>query len=252
MKEMGRFKIKWPVMISATFLTPTVLVYLLHYAIFHNAHDIFFYMIMDIGFLPIQVLLVTLVINRMLSEREKRIRMEKLNMVIGAFFSEAGTRLLRLFSSYDPAIGQLRETLLVGNHWSDKEFAALLRQLRHHEHGVDLERADLEELQRFLIDKRGFLLRLIENPNLLEHEDFTDLLRAVFHLTEELECRTAVDRLSPADRAHIANDIKRAYSLMIREWLAYMRHLKNRYPYLFSLAIRLNPFNPEAAPEIQS
>lgn len=249
---MGRFRIKWPVMISAMFLAPTVLVYLLHYAIFHNAHDIFFYMIMDIGFLPIQVLLVTLVINRMLSERERRIRMEKLNMVIGAYFSEVGTALLRLFSSSDPAIGRLRETLLVGNHWSDKDFAALLRQFRRHEPGVDEGRADLEELRRFLIEKRGFLLRLIENPNLLEHEDFTDLLRAVFHLTEELECRTTVASLSAADRAHIANDIKRAYALMIREWLAYMRHLKSRYPYLFSLAIRLNPFNPGATPEIQS
>jgi len=29
-----------------------------------------------------------------------------------------------------------------------------------------------------------------------------------------------------------------------------MEHLKNEYPYLFSLAIRTNPFDPEASVEV--
>ena len=45
----------------------------------------------------------------------------------------------------------------------------------------------LEETKKYLMGKRRFLLALLENPNLLEHETFTDSLRAVFHLTEELE-----------------------------------------------------------------
>ena len=48
---------------------------------------------------------------------------------------------------------------------------------------------NLDELKLFLISKRNFLLMLLENPNLLEHDAFTDLLRAVFHLTEELGFR---------------------------------------------------------------
>jgi hypothetical protein len=32
------------------------------------------------------------------------------------------------------------------------------------------------------------------------------------------------------------------------EWLAYMKHLKHAYPYLFSLAMRTNPFEAEASP----
>ena len=45
--------------------------------------------------------------------------------------------------------------------------------------------------------------------------------------------------------------MQRGYVLLIKEWLAYMAHLKTRYPYLFSLALRTNPFDPFATPEIQ-
>jgi hypothetical protein len=30
-----------------------------------------------------------------------------------------------------------------------------------------------------------------------------------------------------------------------------MEHLKNDYPYLFSLAVRTNPFNPNATVEVE-
>jgi hypothetical protein len=30
-----------------------------------------------------------------------------------------------------------------------------------------------------------------------------------------------------------------------------MKHLKIDYPYLFSLAVRTNPFNPDASPEVR-
>jgi hypothetical protein len=113
---------------------------------------------------------------------------------------------------------------------------------------MDRQRVDLEKLKSFLIGKRNFLLGLLENPNLLEHESFTDLLWAVFHLTEELENRVDVKRLPDNDFAHLSSDIKRAYILLVVQWLSYMKHLKNDYPYLFSLAIRTNPFDPKASP----
>jgi hypothetical protein len=99
--------------------------------------------------------------------------------------------------------------------------------------------------------KRNFMLRLLENPNLLEHETFTELLMAVFHLTEELGHRQSCSELCQADRNHFGGDIKRAYLLLIYEWLGYMKHLKQNYPYLFSLALRTNPFDPEASVEVR-
>jgi len=109
----------------------------------------------------------------------------------------------------------------------------------------------LENIKNFLKEKRQFLLNLLENPNLLEHESFTNLLWAVFHLTDELTHRKGLDRLPETDYQHLAGDIERAYHLLIVEWLNYMKHLKANYPYLFSLAVRTNPFDVNASVEVK-
>jgi len=83
---------------------------------------------------------------------------------------------------------------------------------------------------------------------ILEHESFTELLRAVFHLTEELEFRKGLKALPASDLAHLNGDMERAYSRLIAAWLDYMRYVKNRYPYLYSLAMRTNPFDVNASP----
>ena len=124
------------------------------------------------------------------------------------------------------------------------------RALRAHGCQIDVAGKDLRALRDLLQEKRRFMLGMLENPNLLEHDRFTELLLAVFHLTEELIHRSDLTHLTPADVRHIEGDIKRAYDLIIREWADYMHHMKENYPYLFSLAIRLNPFDPEARPEI--
>lgn len=50
------------------------------------------------------------------------------------------------------------------------------------------------------------------------------------------------------DLQHLAGDIKRAYIRLAGEWLDYMKYLKDNYPYLFSLAMRMNPFDQNASP----
>jgi hypothetical protein len=56
-----------------------------------------------------------------------------------------------------------------------------------------------------------------------------------------------LDGLPPTDLAHLSFDITRAYGLLVRQWLNYMEHLKDKYPYLFSLAMRTNPFDRNAS-----
>ena len=86
---------------------------------------------------------------------------------------------------------------------------------------------------------------------MLEHESFTNLLWAVFHLTEELIHRHNLRKLPETDYQHLSGDIKRVYHLLIAEWLDYMKHLKKGYPYLFSLAMRTNPFDADASIEVR-
>ena len=95
---------------------------------------------------------------------------------------------------------------------------------------VDCTKGDLPAMKAFLLGKRGFLLGLLENQNLLEHDEFTDLLWAVFHLTEELDARQRLEGLPQSDLDHLAGDTRRVFFSLTREWLRYMEHLRNDYP----------------------
>ena len=137
--------------------------------------------------------------------------------------------------------------------WTKKDFKTAIIAAQEFSYEIKIEENKLGELRDFLIDKRSFLLRLLENPNLLEHDSFTDLLWAVFHLTEELALRgDNLKVLAKEDSKHIGIDIKRAFSQITSIWIAYTRHLKESYPFLFSLASRINPMNPNASPFISS
>lgn len=223
----------------------------MHYVIFRDAHHIFIYMIGDVAFVFVEVLLVTLVIHQILSEREKRSMLKKLNMVIGAFFSEVGTPLLKYFSGFDTNAAKISKHLIVDSDWSPGHFTKMRTVPESHDYRIDSRTGDLEGLQNFIVNRREFLLRLLENPNLLEHDYFTELLWAVFHLAEELAHRSEVKDLPDTDYEHLSGDIKRVYQLLVREWLSHMEHLKSDYPYLFSLSVRTNPFNPEASIEVR-
>jgi hypothetical protein len=225
----------------------SVLFYLLDYLLFRSARDLIFYTIMDIAFMFIQVLLVTIIIQELLDIREKQERMQKLNTVIGVFFSEFGTDLLSYFSDLDHNLGTIRNDLLVSAQWTDDQFSKVMKQLGSYTYKVEPEKIDLEKLKQYLLVKRDFLLVMMENPNLMEHERFTELLLSVFHLGEELKLRKTIEDLPCEDCDHIAVDINRAYQMLVREWISYMKHLKDNFPYLFSLAMRTNPFDQDAS-----
>jgi hypothetical protein len=242
---------KWQIIFGISLIALSAILYSSQIFIFKRPHDTFFYILQDLAFVPISVLIVTLILDQLLRMREKRAMLKKMNMVIGAFFSEVGTGLLKSFLDFDVHYDETRENLIITNEWSEREFSAVKKSLKVYDYKIESQKGDLEDLKGFLIDKREFLLGLLENPNLLEHESFTDLLWAVFHLTEELACRADVKQLPVTDYAHLSGDIKRAYVLLISEWLAYMKHLKDVYPYLFSLAARTNPFDLNASVEVK-
>ncbi len=243
-------KINWRVKLGIGLVLLSAALYFVHWLIYRDAKHIFIYVLGDIAFIPIDVLIVTLIIHALLVAHEKQALLKKMNMVIGAFFSEAGTKLLKDLSAFDTEGDHLAADVVVRPDWTDEQFREARAHVRGRDFKMSCARGDAAELRRFLIAKRSFLLGLLQNPNLLEHETFSDLLWAVTHLAEELDCRRDPSNLSDADAAHIAGDIKRAYGLLIAEWLDYVRHLKASYPYLFSLAVRTNPFDPAARAEV--
>jgi len=242
---------KWKLVWGSLLIILSAVFYTIHFVLFRDPHHLFIFLVGDIAFVFIEVLLVTMIIHELLNFRDKKNKLYKLNMIIGAFFSEVGGDLLRLFSDFDHNAENMREDLIACHEWTDKRFIAASKKCREYDYDIDGQKGNLERLRDFLVGKRHFLLNLLQNPNLLEHDTFSDLLWSVFHLTEELESRADIKTLSETDIKHLANDIRRAYVLLTSEWLDYMNHLREKYPYLFSLAMRTNPFNPSATAEIK-
>lgn len=243
--------LNWMLSISLILIIASALTYTIHYFIFRDLHHIFIYMIGDFGFLFLDVLLVILFIERLLSRRDKRSIMNKLNMVIGTFFSEVGLELLRKFSNFVINSQNLERQLELSPDWEKKDFKKAMAAVQNFPYEIKIDKSSLFEIREFLLSKRSFLMRLLENPNLLEHERFTDLLWAVFHLTEELVFRgELLEDLPDTDYEHLNIDLRRAYSKLTIEWISYTAHLKESYPFLYSLAARVNPMNPQASPVV--
>jgi len=242
-------KFRWQLLLGLALVLLSAGVYFLHYLIFNDVHHIFIYLLGDIAFVFLEVLLVTIILDRLLHEQEKQRLRKKLNMIIGSFFSEVGYRLLKMLAQYDLKSDQMQECMTISSDWGDSKFTDLYRKLKDYSCHMDSRQHDLKELRDFLVLERVFMLNLLQNPNLLEHETFTDLLWAAFHLTEELAARSDLAQLNPPDYDHLSGDIKRVYLLLLQHWVLYLRHLKTVYPYLYSLAVRSNPVNPNSKVE---
>jgi hypothetical protein len=239
------------ILLAVSLLILSSAVYFVQIMIFHKPGDTFFYMMQDIAFVPIQVLIVSLIIERVLNEREKSALLKKMNMLIGAFYSEVGADLIRQCSRFSSDLAEMTPHLLITKKWTDSDFAQARTFAELADPKLDSRRDDLSKVKTFLQAKRDFLLSLLANPNLLEHDAFTDLLWAVFHLMEELTSRDRLTDLPETDFEHLSGDMRRAYVRLLTEWLSYMKHLKQDYPYLFSLAVRMNPMDINADPVIK-
>ncbi|AKB84404.1 hypothetical protein [Methanococcoides methylutens] len=231
-------------------LASTIL-HLIHYLIFHDMHHISIYLVGRIAFVPMEVLIASLIIHHFLERIEKKHQMEKLNMIIGSFFSEVGTNLLTVISDADPDLDRVREKFVIKDIWSERDFSDLENFLKNYDYKVDARKIDLVSFSSSLVSKRAYMASLLQNPIMFEHEPFTELLRAVFHMTEELDYREDLSVLPESDKIHLSGDIKRVYSLLAREWLVYMQYQKVNYPFLFSLAMRTNPFDKNASVIVQ-
>jgi hypothetical protein len=234
-----------------SFTCISALLYFIHYLIFRDVEHIFVFLISDLAFLPLEVLLVTLVLERVLARREQIDKMQKLNMVIGAFFSEIGNPLMVNLLNTFCNRQEISQRLNINSQWSKNDFKKAAEYSAQLKLDLDYTKLDLVGLKRSLSQHRDFLLAMLANPVLLEHDRFTELLWALTHLDEELEARQSLDKLTENDRKHIGGDIQRMFNHLTVEWLNHSEHLKTNYPYLFSLVLRTHPFQEHPSPVIE-
>lgn len=188
--------------------------------------------------------LVANVTEVFLTRRERALRQEKIRTITSIFFSRMGAQLLAVFARADTDSAGL-----VG---AADQPVELYKLLKEHQFRLEAARVDRPALTAFLVEHTDFLLRLWENPALAEETEFTALLRAVFHLSEELYHRQRYATLPPADLAHLNGDLNRVYVLLGRQWLTYLDDIQVHFPYLHHLALRMNPFDPERSVLVES
>ncbi|MPM05339.1 hypothetical protein SDC9_51627 [bioreactor metagenome] len=152
---------------------------------------------------------------------------------------------MRFLIRLDQNAAECSRILQIKENWTKKEFDRASASAGNHSANISCAADDLIGLKVMLTEKRYFVLRLLENPNLLEHERITDMLWAILHLTDELSSREDILSLPSTDLRHLEIDVKRAYQATVLLWTNYMYHLKTNYPYLFSLELRKNPFGGE-------
>jgi hypothetical protein len=239
---------RWLIIVGAALIACSAAVYGINYLAFHDLRNLLFYLLIDLGFLPLEVLLVVIVIERLLSRREKRIMLRKMNMPIGLFFSELGGELLGRLTGCIRNREELKPYLSVNAGWTARDYRKAQAFASAFSYEADLSRLDLAALRAVLVAHHDLLLTLLANPNLLEHEEFTDLLWAIFHLMEELAARKSFEGLPKTDVDHLSGDVVRVYSRLTTAWLHYCEHLQTAYPYLFSLLARTHPLqsHPDA------
>ncbi len=231
--------------VAAALVAAAALLHFTHYLIFHDAHHIAIYLFGDIAFLPIEILVISIVVDRVLGEREREAIRHKMNMVVGTFFNAVGRPLLELLPEILANADEVLPRLALAPDWD----AAQIRAAQAGVRGLRLKtRPPVEHLQRLhelLSGERDFILRLLENPILLERHEFTELLWAISHVEEEVGARGDLRALPESDFHHLCGDVNRLYDHLLREWLVYMAHLNARYPFLYSFAARTNPLRAD-------
>ena len=209
------------------------IMFLIHYLIFGQLENTEYYSFMNLCFIPINILAVALVFEKLVERRKKLERLSKLNMLVGLFFSDVGFILLKLIVAGDENIHSL-ELDFTDLKTSDNK-------LQSYDHKVDFEKINYPELKKLVIESRDILSNLISNESILEHETFADLLMSLMHLRDEIIFLQHKE-LTKDDCLHLKGDLNRVYKNLTFQWINYLAHLKIFYPYQYNGAIKFNPF----------
>ncbi len=244
-------RLSWKVKFSIVMILLIIIIYGSNYLVLGDGEHIISYVWTHLGFIPVDILLVAFLLDEIIERKEKEAILEKLDMLMSTFFSEVGNELISQLSTANKYKAST-ENLKSIKDWDEKDFDNKLAELKDAslDFQVDIpaeEREEfLENLRTLLVSKREFIINLINNPNLLEKEEFTELTNAILHLDEELEHRKDLALVNDTDFGHLNGDMKRVYDKLVYEWVYYLKYLYKNYPYMIALIIRTNPFDDDA------
>jgi hypothetical protein len=244
-------RLSWKLKFSIVMVLLIIIIYGSNYLVLGDAEHIISYIWTHLGFIPVDILIVAFLLDEIIEKKEKEAMLEKLDMLMSTFFSEVGNELINQLSTANKYKASTENLKSIKN-WNEDDFDNKLAELK--DASLDFqaslsaeEREEfLENLRTLLAGKREFIINLINNPNLLEKEEFTELINAILHLDEELEHRKDLTLVTDTDFGHLNGDMKRVYDKLVYEWVYYLKYLYKHYPYMIALVVRTNPFDEDA------
>ncbi|OWT32913.1 hypothetical protein BGI41_05120 [Methanobrevibacter sp. 87.7] len=245
-------ELKWEIKFTIVLIVLIFVIYGLNYIIFKDIDEILNYVMLHLGFIPIDIIIVTLVIDKVMDNHDKKALQEKIDILMGSFFSGIGNGLIYKFYHANGE-NDITKDLKFIKTWKEKDYENTLKELEENPipFNSKLKPEDRAEffvnLKQYLNERRPYLFDLIENPTLHQTDNFSELLLAMMHLTDELDYRKTFENLPESDYTHLFYDISRVYSKLIYEWVRYLEYTYKNYPYMLKLAVRINPFNEEAS-----
>ena len=120
--------------VSFILIFTSFFMFLIHYLVFGQLENTIYYSLMSLCFIPINILGVTLVFEKLEDRRAKIERLNKLNMLVGLFFSDVGFNLLKLIASGDTKINLLNLDF--------NDIRGCTSKLAAHDHDISFELID--------------------------------------------------------------------------------------------------------------
>ena len=226
-------KIRYYFVISFILIALSSIMFFIHYLIFGQAINTAYYSLMNLCFIPINSLVVTIMFEKLIDYRAKKDRIEKINMLVGIFFTEVGGKLMHLIIDADKDAKNYITNF--------EDLNKIKKSLYEYDYKVDMNYIDLCTIKNILVEHSNLFVTLISNESILQHQIFTDLLMSVIHLRDEIIFMEKDNGLE-LNINHLENDVIRVYKNISIQWISYLEYLQKSYPFLYNNAIRVNPF----------
>lgn len=206
----------------------SIVVYGLQMLIFKDPKTTGFYFLQDVAFMPLTIVIATVMIGAIFEEHDKKERIERTKMLTSAFFTEVGEELLQLLVEASDSYKQMTD--LFDDVPDEAELKMHIKDMKLH---VKLTSERAIELRNTLDVHYMFITINASNPALLEHEKYTDMLWSIYHLRDELKMRD-LDRMTKEERKHLEIDATRVLNNLLINWVSHVRYVQKEYPYFYA------------------
>lgn len=205
-------------------------IYGLQIILFHDVRNTEFYILQDLAFIPISIAITTIVVGNIIDNRAKKEAYEKAAMLRAVFFTDIGRTLMkRLYDVSDAkTLSYLNEAISV------KEKQEKIRTCNIHVH---TDKDTYEFIRTFLTEKQQDLMTLSGNNDLMDQDDFTQLLGGLFHLLDEFSLRGSYDQLKEDDISHMNEDFTKVLILLGVNMAANMDFQQKHFPNFYQKAV---------------